>query len=76
MTIDSTLASASVAGLAWDLSGVLAGSIEGATLPTYGQTIGGASVQVADEPAAGAMLANFRSGSPLSVSIVDGTPSS
>lgn len=76
MTIDSTLASASVASLAWELRGVLTGSIEGATLPTYGRMIGGASVQVTDEPAASAMLANFRSGSPLSVSIMDGTPSS
>lgn len=65
MTIDSRLASSSVGSLAWDFRGVLIGSIEGATLPTYSQNVGGASMQVAEEPAAGMMLTNFRSGSPL-----------
>lgn len=76
MTIDSNLASSTVGSLAWDFRGVLIGSIEGATLPTYTSTIGGASVQIASEPEAGAMLANFRSGSPLTMAIMGEAPSS
>ena len=65
MTIDTNLASVSVASMAWDFRGNVTGSIDGATLPTTGQTINGASVQVRDEPAASAMLANFRNGTSL-----------
>lgn len=65
MTIDSELATSSVASMAWDFKGILTGSIEGATLPTTGRNIDGKSVVVAVEPAAGAMLANFRSGADL-----------
>ncbi|MGB7860692.1 MAG: LCP family protein [Acidimicrobiia bacterium] len=65
MTIDSKLASTSVAGLAWDFKGVLTGSVEGATLPTKGATIDGRSVVLIKEPEAGAMLANFKAGAPL-----------
>lgn len=62
MTIDSTLGSSSVASLAWAFKGIVTGSIDGATLPTFGRTIAGRSVQIADEPDASAMLANFRAG--------------
>jgi polyisoprenyl-teichoic acid--peptidoglycan teichoic acid transferase len=65
MTIDSNLAEASVASLAWDYKGILTGDIEGATLPTTGKSVNGASVLVAKEPEAGAMLANFRAGNTL-----------
>jgi len=59
MTIDASLAESSVAGLVWDFRGLLSGNIEGETLPVYGDTIGGASVVIADEPAASAMIAEF-----------------
>ncbi len=65
MTIDSALANASVASLAWDFKGILTGGVVGATLPTSGRTIEGKSVVVAQEPEAGAMLANFKAGRPL-----------
>ena len=59
MTIDATLADSSLAGLAWDFRGLLTVSIDGQTLPVYGDTIGGASVVLADEPEASAMVADF-----------------
>lgn len=66
MTIDSQLAGESVAGMVWSFKGVLAGSIEGDTLPTYTENIGGASYQIAQQPEADAMLADFRRGESLS----------
>lgn len=77
MTIDSILATSSVASLAWTFRGILTGSIEGATLPTYGMTIDGRSVLIADEPDASAVLANFRAGTvfssqPLRVQVLNG----
>ncbi|MCI0679308.1 MAG: LCP family protein [Actinobacteria bacterium] len=77
MTIDTRLAEASVATLAWDYRGILLGGIDGVTLPTEGRTIDGASVVVAKEPEAGAMLANFRSGralteQPLRLQVLNG----
>ena len=65
MTIDSNLATSSVAALAWGFKGILAGAIDGATLPTAGATKEGKSVVLISEPEAGAMLANFRAGLPL-----------
>ena len=65
MTIDSNLATSSVASLAWGFKGILAGSVDGVTLPTDGATREGKSVVVIREPDAAAVLANFRSGSPL-----------
>lgn len=65
MTIDSNLATSSVAGLAWGFKGILVGGIDGATLPTSGATKEGKSVVLIKEPEAGAMLANFRAGVPL-----------
>ncbi len=66
MTIDSTLASSSVASLAWAFRGILTGSIQSATLPTYGRAIDGRSVLIADEPEASAVLADFRAASAFS----------
>ncbi len=65
VTIDSALASTSVASLIWEFKGILTGDIEGATLPTVTRNIGGASVQVLAQPDATTMLANFRAGAPL-----------
>lgn len=62
VTIDSRLAGASVASLAWDFRGILTGDIEGTTLPATGRTINGASVVVIKEPEASEVLANFRAG--------------
>jgi polyisoprenyl-teichoic acid--peptidoglycan teichoic acid transferase len=77
MTIDTRLAESSVAALAWDYRGIIVGDIEGATLPTTGRTIDGASVLVIKEPEAGAMLANFRAGralteQPLRIQVLNG----
>jgi len=77
MTIDSTLASSSVASLAWAFRGILAGSIEATTLPANGTSIGGRSVLIAEEPEAGAVLANFRAGiafssQPLRLHVLNG----
>lgn len=65
MTIDSKLAEASAARMAWAFRGVLSGATDGATLPTRSGSAGGASVEVMLEPDASNMLANFRSGQPL-----------
>jgi LCP family protein required for cell wall assembly len=78
MTIDATLASSSIAGLAWDFRSLLLGGIEGSTLPVDGATIGGASVVVAREPDATQMIAAFVAGSatavqqPLRVQVLNG----
>lgn len=65
MTIDSRLAEASAARMAWNFRGILGGATDGATLPTRTDNIGGASVEIMVEPDASTMLANFRSGQPL-----------
>lgn len=65
MTIDANLAESSPASLLWDFRSIITGSIDGATLPTYSESIGGASFQIAQQPEADAMLANFRSGKPF-----------
>lgn len=65
MTIDANLADASPASLLWDFRSIITGSIDGATLPTYTESIGGSSFQIAQQPEADTMLANFRSGRPL-----------
>lgn len=68
VTIDSRLAGASVAALAWDFRGVLTGSLDGTTLPAVNRTIDGRSVVVAKEPEASQVLANFRSGAAANAS--------
>jgi polyisoprenyl-teichoic acid--peptidoglycan teichoic acid transferase len=65
MTIDATLAVASPAALFWDFRSIITGSIDGATLPTFSENIGGSSFQIAQQPEADVMLANFRSGRPF-----------
>jgi LCP family protein required for cell wall assembly len=65
MTIDATLADASPAALLWDFRSIITGSIDGATLPTFSENIGGSSFQIAQQPEADVMLANFRSGRPF-----------
>jgi LCP family protein required for cell wall assembly len=65
MTIDARLAESSPASLLWDFRSIITGSIDGATLPTYSENIGGTSFQIAQQPEADTMLANFRSGKPF-----------
>jgi len=77
MTIDTELAGESVGAMVWDFKGILAGSIDGVTLPTYSETIGGASFQIAQQPEADAVLANFRAGvpfanQPLQIEVLNG----
>lgn len=62
ITVDSKLASESVASLVWDFRGLITGSVEGMTLPSVGRTIDGKSVVVADEPAASQMVDEFLEG--------------
>lgn len=66
MTIDSGLATSSVASLFWDFRGILTGSIEGSTLPVDISTRGGQSVVIRREPEAAEMLAGFRAGQEIS----------
>jgi LCP family protein required for cell wall assembly len=62
MTVDASLASASVAGLAWNFRGILTAGISGVTLPVRGAVINGASVVVADEPDARTAIDEFLAG--------------
>jgi LCP family protein required for cell wall assembly len=77
MTIDTELAGESVAAMVWDFKGILAGSIDGVTLPTYSESIGGVSFQIMEQPEADAVLANFRAGlpfanQPLQIEVLNG----
>ena len=80
VTIDSRLAGASVASLAWDFRGILTGDLTGVVLPATGRTIGGRSVVVVKEPEASEVLAAFRAGTstanesaqPLRVRVLNG----
>lgn len=78
MTVDAALASASVASLAWDFRGLVTGSIDGQTLPVFGDTVNGASVVMAAEPEASATIDGFLSGvetvdsAPLRVQVLNG----
>ena len=78
MTIDATLADSSVASLAWDFRSLVTGSIDGQTLPVYGDTINGASVVHAAEPEAAATIDGFLSGvmtvesAPLRIQVLNG----
>lgn len=62
MTIDATLAEASVAGLAWDFKGLLTGGIDSVTLPVDISSRGGASVVVARQPEASQTVSDFLAG--------------
>jgi LCP family protein required for cell wall assembly len=78
MTVDANLARSSVGSLAWDFRGVVTGGIEGQTLPVYGDTVSGASVVRAEEPAASATIEGFLTGAvtvdrgPIRVQVLNG----
>jgi LCP family protein required for cell wall assembly len=77
MTIDSALAEASVAQLAWDFRGLLTGGLTGQTLPVFGDSVGGASIVRAQEPEATAMIEGFLGdialvSAPLRVQVLNG----
>ena len=78
MTIDATLADSSVASLAWDFRSLVTGSIDGQTLPVYGDTVNGASVVRAAEPEASAAIDGFLTGvmtlesAPLRIQVLNG----
>jgi LCP family protein required for cell wall assembly len=77
MTIDASLASSSVAGLAWDFRGLVSGDIRGSTLPVDMATIGGASVVVAREPDATEAITAFLAGgelasAPIRIQVLNG----
>lgn len=76
-TVDSRLAESSVASLIWGFRGVFGGRITGETLPTTTSTVGGASVQLLDQPEAGEVLAAFAAGGaerqdPLRLEVLNG----
>ena len=78
MTVDGTLADSSVASLAWNFRGLITGSLEGQTLPVYGDSVGGAAVVRAAEPEATAVVEAFLGGpvavaaAPLKVQVLNG----
>lgn len=78
MTVDAAFATSSVASLAWDFRGLVTGSIDGQTLPVYGDSVNGASIVMAAEPEASAMIDGFLSGvetiesAPLRVQVLNG----
>jgi hypothetical protein len=78
MTVDANLAGSSIGSLAWNFRGVITGGIEGQTLPVYGDTVGGASVVMADEPEATAVVEGFLTGimpvdpGPIRVQVLNG----
>ncbi len=77
MTIDSALAGASVAQMAWDFRGLLTGGLSGQTLPVYGDSVGGASIVRIQEPEATAMIEGFIGdaalvSAPLRVQVLNG----
>lgn len=65
LTIDARLAQGSMIELGWRMRGVRPDNIAAATLPTFSDTVGGASVERRVEPDAGRMLAAFRAGESL-----------
>ena len=78
MTLDGTLADSSVASLAWNFRSLITGSLEGQTLPVYGDSVGGASVVRAAEPEAKAVVEAFLGGpvavaaAPLKIQVLNG----
>lgn len=65
LTIDARLAQGSMIELAWRMRGVRPDNIAAATLPTYSDSVDGASIERRSEPEAGRMLAAFRAGNSL-----------
>ncbi len=79
LTIDAKLAQGSMIELAWRMRSVRPDNINAATLPTYTDTVNGASVERRQEPEAEQMLAAFRSGQslaannePLRIAVLNG----
>lgn len=67
LTLDAELANSSLIELGFRMRGIAGENIEAATLPTFGDMVGEASVVRADEPAATVMIQNFINGNPLTV---------
>ena len=65
LTIDSRLAQGSMLELGWRMRNVRPDNIDAATLPTYGDTVEGASILRRLEPDASQMLAAFQNGDRL-----------
>lgn len=65
LTIDSRLAQGSMLELGWRMRNVRPDNIDAATLPTYGDTVGEASILRRLEPDATRMLEAFRNGDRL-----------
>jgi LCP family protein required for cell wall assembly len=65
LTIDSRLAQGSMIELGWRMRGVRPDNIAAATLPTYTDTVGAASVERRVEPEATEILEAFRAGQNL-----------
>lgn len=65
LTIDARLAQGSMLELGWRMRNVRPDNIDAATLPTYGDTVNGASILRRLEPDASRMLAAFQNGDRL-----------
>lgn len=65
LTIDARLAQGSMIELGWRMRGVRPDNIAAATLPTFSDSVGGASIERRSEPEATEMLAAFRAGQSL-----------
>lgn len=65
LTLDADLANDSLVELGWKMRDIRGSDIEAATLPTFGDMVGEASVLRRDEPAATAMIEAFISGAPM-----------
>lgn len=79
LTIDSRLAEGSMIELGWRMRGVRPDNIAAATLPTFSDTVGEASVERRAEPQATAMLEAFRAGrslvsngDPMTITVLNG----
>ena len=67
LTVDAALDQDSLIDLVWSMRSLDTANIESVTLPTVTRTIDGASYQLPEEPAAGSVLAAFRTGESLAV---------
>jgi LCP family protein required for cell wall assembly len=65
LTIDARLAQGSMIELGWRMRGVRPDNITAATLPTYTDSVSGASIERRLEPDAEQMLSRFRAGQTL-----------
>ena len=70
MTIDGSLADASVGELAWRFRAVLTGGVDGSTLPVRSAQEGGRSVVHAVEPDASDMISDFLQGTEVVSDVV------